>query len=265
MGIEYIDYTTGNTLYAKPKPTSVSPWSGDAVSFFENGSTGEYSGFLPISFIYTVFEQSGGSPGSGDLKIGSIDLTTQQISLADGSISSGTFDNLTAFPIVSIDDGDTRLFRASDTISGVNVNVDVDYVVQIPAVNLPQVTPRNIQIHRSTEWNIQVSGIGANASEFFFTIKDNKAAETDAQSALQINTSGVTYLNEVYVGVPSGQLTYSSGNGGTLSIFIEPEITSLLIPDRYEWDLKGIDGVDRTTIRSYGNIDIKEVVTRRIG
>lgn len=310
MSTEYIDYPTGNTLYGKPKPLVASPWSGDVINLFENGTTGEYSGVFSTG-IYTIFLQSGASPSSGDTKLGGYDLRVTSVNLQAGSITSGTFDNSTAFPIVKIDDGATEIVRGTVSVSGevtladgsitaskfdnatafpvrqsdsgnssifrtsdsINLSgavisgatVNVDYTLVIPAASLPRVTSRHLSLPRNTKWNFNVSGIGAEANEFYFTIKTNKSILEDNQSELQVNTSGVTYLDATYVGVASGHLTYSSGNSGTINISIEPEVTSLVTPGTYAWDIKGIDGADETTIRSYGSFEVSETVTRRIG
>lgn len=71
MATEYFPWTTGKTLYAKPRPLVVAPWATDAVTGVENGTTGDYS-FAVSAVEHAVFEQAGGTPASTDLKIGTI-------------------------------------------------------------------------------------------------------------------------------------------------------------------------------------------------
>lgn len=67
----YFDWTTGKTLYAKPRPLSNTPWSNDVIIASENGALGEYK-FPDVNGIYeyVVFLQMTGIPLSTDPRIG---------------------------------------------------------------------------------------------------------------------------------------------------------------------------------------------------
>ena len=68
---EYVEYKTGETLYAKPKPISATPaWGTDVITMAENAATGEYSAAtFADATQYTIYAQVGGSPASSDTKI----------------------------------------------------------------------------------------------------------------------------------------------------------------------------------------------------
>lgn len=82
MRNEYIRYTPGATLYAKPSPLATSPWSTGVILATANGSTGEYSLSLDEATQYTVFVRAGASPADSDIAIaqigtsGGVNLTT---------------------------------------------------------------------------------------------------------------------------------------------------------------------------------------------
>lgn len=77
MRTEYVRYTPGSNLYAKPSPLATSPWSTGVVTATENGSTGEYAiASLDESTNYTVFVRSGGSPASSDIAIAQIGVVS---------------------------------------------------------------------------------------------------------------------------------------------------------------------------------------------
>jgi hypothetical protein len=69
---QYINESTGLTLYAKQLPLETGDWSVGITAFGENGSTGEYSAALDSSEWYFVYDQAGGSPDSGDAVVGTI-------------------------------------------------------------------------------------------------------------------------------------------------------------------------------------------------
>lgn len=132
----------------------------------------------------------------------------------------------------------------------------------IPAANLPQVTGMNLSIFKGITWNINISGIGLDADDFYFTMKPSHHVP-DSSCALQLNTSGTKYLNSVEQNHSSGVLTYSADGNGTINISVNPVITSQLQAGiKYVWDIKGID--TEVTIRSFGSISVKEDVTDAI-
>ena len=70
----YVDWPTGQNLYAKPRALTTADWAADKVSGSENGATGEYS-FAAISETveYVLYSQAGEIPASTDTKIGYIE------------------------------------------------------------------------------------------------------------------------------------------------------------------------------------------------
>jgi hypothetical protein len=129
-----------------------------------------------------------------------------------------------------------------------------------PSASLPSVAKQSINIFRGTNWNFNISGIGTDASGFYFTIKKDKNLE-DSQSELQLSKNSVLITSGIYLNTPSGSLTYSSNNNGTISIEVEPEITSQIpAGNKFVWDLKGNN---ESTVRAFGFINIKEDITNK--
>lgn len=144
-------------------------------------------------------------------------------------------------------------------LSGLIYNTSLKF--NINAQDIPVFRGANIRnIFSFSKWSFNVSGIGIDDTDFFLTIKSIPSG-LDSESLLQINKSGVIYINGAYSGQPSGELTYSSGNNGTLSINIEPEVTKDIPEGLYYWDVKNT-GTNRQ-IRSYGTIKVELPVTRK--
>ena len=132
--------------------------------------------------------------------------------------------------------------------------------VTIPFSSLPEITPTNeISLFKGTEWNFNISGIGSNAEDFYFTMKSVNSRE-DSEADLQISAnSGTIYINQTEYPTTSGSLLYSSGY---IYVSVQPEVTDMINGGRkYNWDIKGIN---ETTIRTYGIIEVKTPTTRKI-
>lgn len=114
-------------------------------------------------------------------------------------------------------------------------------------------------VFNNSKWNFNISGIGTSGTNFYFTIKSNPLQE-DSQSILQINNSGVIFVNGQYIGQPSGNLEYSTNNNGTINISVEPQVTTSIPEGTYVWDIKNTG--NNVQIRSYGNIKIDTPVTK---
>ena len=134
--------------------------------------------------------------------------------------------------------------------------------VVISSANLPLVSGSTFAYYRGTTWGINISGIGSSGSDFYFTLKPQSYIE-DTDSTLQINTSGLVYLNGVAQNNTSGTLIYSPDDNGTISIDINTVITSQIHSGvKYFYDIKCVDTV--TDIRSFGSFTVKEPVTHKI-
>lgn len=124
--------------------------------------------------------------------------------------------------------------------------------------SLPSVYNQNINIFKGTDWNFNVSGIGSEASGFYFTIKSSKSLE-DSQSELQVYNSTVLTISGSSYNIQSGSLTFLDQDGGIVQVQIDPEVTSRIPSgNKFVWDLKGIN---ETTVRAFGFINIKEDIT----
>lgn len=143
-----------------------------------------------------------------------------------------------------------------------NLTGSLTATLVIPATSLPEVTGTNLSIFKGTTWNFNISGIGSDADNFYITFKTSHHVP-DSQATLQIDSNGLTYLNQVPQNNVSGVLTYSADNGGTLNVFVNPVVTSQIPAGlKYSWDVKAID--TETTIRSFGSCTVKEDVTDAI-
>ena len=171
--------------------------------------------------------------------------------IADGAIKFGS-----ASGYYLVDDPIAQYNDIYSAIQQITTNL------VIPAASLPEVSELNISLFKGTTWNFNVSGIGLDASNFYFTMKPNHHI-TDENSTLQLNKSGTKYLNSVPQNHSSGVLSYSSSNNGTINISVNPVITSQILAGvKYVWDIKSIDS--NVGIRSFGSISIKEDITDAI-
>ena len=103
----YVDWPTGPTLYAKPRPITTATWAADVVAGTENGTTGEYS-FAAISetIEYVLYLRAGVSPASTDTKIGYIeggvaltDSATELVANAVSEILAGAGENVVTITV----------------------------------------------------------------------------------------------------------------------------------------------------------------------
>jgi hypothetical protein len=147
-----------------------------------------------------------------------------------------------------------------DNVSNGGSSGSPSAIIVIPANSIPQISGTNITVFKGTTWNINVSGVGNNATDFYFTLKSH-GGSSDLNSAIQLNTSGLVYFNNSLQNDNTSKITYSSNNSGTLNIYIKPELTSQISPVKYYWDIKAIDS--ETSIVSFGSWHVKEDITNR--
>lgn len=161
------------------------------------------------------------------------------------------------------DDLNTSISGINTTVSSINTTLSSLAVsLVVPAASVPTVSGVNISIFKGVTWDFNISGIGNNAANFFFTMKTSSFLP-DSSASLQISKSGMTYLNQTEVSNVSGILTYSADNGGTLNVSADPVVTSQIqAGTKYVWDVKSID--TDVNIVSYGSLVVKEDVTDRI-
>lgn len=131
--------------------------------------------------------------------------------------------------------------------------------IVFPVASLPDPQDEyTFSLFKSTDWNFSISGVGQDSDEFYFTMKSVNTRE-DSEADLQINTNGTTYIKQEPYSTNSGTLTYTSG---TINISVQAEVTDLIPGGRkYHWDIKGIN---ETTVRSFGFIEVKIPTTRQI-
>lgn len=157
--------------------------------------------------------------------------------------------NEIAFGSVRLESG-SGPFYIGDSISST--------VVVVPAASLPSVSGNTISVFKGTNWNINISGVGDTANEFYFTLKRN-ASISDENCTLQLNTSGVKYFNQVPQNNVSGVLNYTDD---VINVSVNPTLTSQIQPGKYSWDIKGVD--TDVSIRSFGFWNVKEDITDAI-
>lgn len=72
----YIDWATGQNLYAKPRPLDNNAWGDDDIAGVETGTLGEYAfAGLDEAKAYAVFLRAGASPASSDSLVGYLGAT----------------------------------------------------------------------------------------------------------------------------------------------------------------------------------------------
>lgn len=226
---------SGQTLTLFLDPETGATGTPDANGYSMSGVNGKYlTGSIPETLVgefYAYAKDSDGFLAYAGL-----------VRLADDSNTYRCYDPYDPNILTSIND-------ISTTAS-----------VIIPATSVPAYNGTNINIYKGVTWDINISGVGSNADDFYFTIKDIDS-HTDAQAILQINTSGIHYLNGTYVPNTSGQTSYSSGNSGTVNISVQPTITSQIAGgEKYVWDIKSIN---TTNIVAFGHINVREDITDR--
>lgn len=137
-----------------------------------------------------------------------------------------------------------------------------EYVSIVPSVVVEDIESSDIQLYKNADWDFSISGIGQIASQFYFTMKRHSGLG-DGESVIQLNLSGMTYLNSEAQSNTSGILTYSADNGGTIAVSVNPTVSSQIrAGNKYVWDIKALDAT--IDYRAFGSLFVKEPVTQRI-
>lgn len=137
---------------------------------------------------------------------------------------------------------------------------NINYKINIPVATIPVQRANTLSAYKGITWSFNMSGVGPESSGYYFTIKENEMMNDD-EATLQINKDEVLILNSiVQSGNYNGFISYSSGDGGSLQLFIKPQVSSQ-VPSitKYYWDIKGIDS--EVKLVSYGRLQVTEDIT----
>jgi hypothetical protein len=85
---DYVPYTTGLVLYAKPLPLTTGTWAADAITGVEITTTGDYAFTLTDDAAdYRVFERLTGTPLITDTKVGTLPIPVPTANAVSAKIS----------------------------------------------------------------------------------------------------------------------------------------------------------------------------------
>ncbi len=124
---KYARWSTGATIYAKPRPLDDNLWGDDVIVAVENAALGEYA-FASLSDVleYEIYVQSGGAPANSDLPIGEFDIDP-----VGGPIEYGTLSAALALQLASLSNKATAISLSTD------VSVVRGTTWRIPIADLP--------------------------------------------------------------------------------------------------------------------------------
>lgn len=131
---DYLDFTTGVTLYAEPRPSTNPPAA--TVAYTENPSVnGEYSATLDDMTDYVVRQQAGGSPASTDTAVAAV---TNSITLTSAAVTVTPVQGVVSSPVtatnITVFKGETKTIAIAVTdadgnavdVSGMTLEVAIE-------------------------------------------------------------------------------------------------------------------------------------------
>jgi hypothetical protein len=114
-----------------------------------------------------------------------------------------------------------------------------------------------ITVYRGTRWSITLTGLGniSALDRVYFSVKKSwRDSENDAMVRLRNGSNGLLRINKAAATSSSaGTLTINDAVTGSITITIAASETDAVVPDLYDYDIKGIDtNGDPVTMLAYG-------------
>ena len=244
--------------------TSIPVRSGDVVKTYAQGLAGDASvDGLVQTFDVVALSAAGVRTAVGlasanlDTQLSTIDgvvdavlldTGTDGVVIADDAITSGAFDESTAFPIKADDSGSTYIARTgadSDTMEGLSDQIDALRTILTRSAAAGSTDADELTCIRGDSYDSDddnaIEGMGniSDRTKLWIVVKKS-ATQTDVLATLFCEeTAGITRLNGAAYGTAGHSvITVSDEIAGDLRWQLDEAVTDGLVPGGYAYDIQ---------------------------
>jgi len=179
------------------------------------------------------------------------DTGTDGVALADDAITSGAFDESTAFPIKADDSGSTYIARTgadSDTMEGLSDQLDILRTILTRSAAAGSTDAYELTCFRGDSYDSDadnaIEGLGniSDRTSLWIVVKKSTSL-SDLQAAIFCEeTAGITRLNgAAYATTGNSVITVSDETAGDLRWQLDEAVTDDLVPGLYHYDIQTLD------------------------
>jgi len=177
-----------------------------------------------------------------------LDTGTDGVVIADDAITSGAFDESTAFPIKADDSGSTYIARTgadSDTMEGLSDQIDALRTILTRSAAAGSTDADELTCIRGDSYDSDddnaIEGMGniSDRTKLWIVVKKS-ATQTDVLATLFCEeTAGITRLNGAAYGTAGHSvITVSDEIAGDLRWQLDEAVTDGLVPGGYAYDIQ---------------------------